>query len=83
MTCEQRCKSLHREVPSYSTIENVEPSSLYNQCVNLNNETDCSFPINVKYSFEKKLWIGKNYLKTLYETDHIKLRFRRKHKTRV
>ena len=83
MTCEQRCKSLHREVPSYSTIENVEPSLLYHKCVNLDNETDCSFPINVKYSFEKKLWIGKNYFTNLYETNYIKLRFRWTHKTRV
>ena len=57
MTCEQRCKSLYREVPSYSTITNIEPSSLYRQCLKFDTEMDCSFPVDVKYSFEKKLWI--------------------------
>ena len=71
MTCEQRCRSLYREVPSYSMIENIEPSDLYPHCVEMDKKMDCSFPITVKYSFEKNLWIGKNYWRNFHEYHYI------------
>ena len=76
MTCTQRCKSTYREVPSYSTVENIEPSVIYPHCVKLDKKMACSFPIDVKYSHEKKLWLGNFSIKTVY---HYNLDERTKH----
>ena len=61
LSCQTRCSSLNRQVPGYSLVNKANLMKTYNMCKDLDQHSECGFPINVDYSFQQKQWLGKRH----------------------
>ena len=73
LSCETRCKSMGRQVPSYSLVKQANLINIYDKCKNkskddpfLDSNSECGFPIDVEYSFQQKQWLGKYVINFLH-----------------